>query len=68
MPRVAKALTLATIYLDPFMIADFRDSAVFGQYSMYRDGLMAINVGSNIFWTVLSTACGIVIFRKREIR
>ena len=68
MTRASKVIALSAIYLDPFMISDFRDSAVFDQYSMYRDGLMAVNVGSNVLWTALATACGIVIFKKREIR
>ena len=68
MPAATKAMSLAVIYLDPFMSTNLFGDTSYDTYMMYRDGLMAINVGNNVFWTVLSTAFGIVIFRKREIR
>ena len=68
MPAAIKTASMALIYLDPFMTSNLFGDPELDMYMLYRDGLMAINVGNNIFWIALATACGIVIFKKREIR
>lgn len=62
-----KNTMLAVFYLDPTSCTQLLKHAEFSPYMAYRDGLMAISVASNIFWLLLSTAVGIIVFKKREI-
>lgn len=58
---------IAIIYSDPMMINHFYRYLYFPPYLLYHDGLMAINVASNVIWTFLSCSAGVLIFRKKEI-
>lgn len=66
-PAVVKTL-LVFIYIDPYLI-DAADHYYFGfsPYMMARDGLMTINIASNIFWISFVSGLGLYIFKKREI-
>ena len=69
-PEISEAHknTLITIiFTDPMMINHFYRYLYIPPYLIYRDGLMAVNVASNVIWTVLSASAGILIFRKKEI-
>lgn len=68
-----KTIYLMTLYLNPqlvYVLTDINystyDSITF--YMMYRDGLMAVNIASNIFWILIMNGAVILIDRKREIR
>ena len=65
-PAVKNTL-LAVFYLDPTSCTQLLKHAQFSPYMAYRDGLMTISIASNIFWLLLSTAVGIIVFKKREI-
>ena len=66
-PAVCK--TLITIsYLDPYLIdANSHIGYGFSPYLICRDGLMAINIASNVFWIVVINGLGILIVNKREL-
>ncbi|MBR3143210.1 MAG: hypothetical protein IKF09_08715 [Clostridiales bacterium] len=68
LPRPVKNALLAAIYLDPAMILHFDSGFTITPYIMYRDGLIAINTAGNILWITLSSFCGIIVFRRKEIR
>ena len=68
LPRPVKNVLLAATYLDPAMILHIDTGFTVTPYIMYRDGLMAINIASNIFWITLTSFCGIIVFRRKEIR
>ena len=61
-----RALLLTTIYLDPSLLSAIENPR-FRYYLEYRDGLMAINIAANFFWTTLISAAGILVFKKKEI-
>lgn len=66
-PAVTKPL-IALIYLDPFLVdLDYNVYMGFTPYLMYRDGLMAINIASNIFWICCINGLGILVVNKREL-
>ena len=68
LPRPVKTAVLIISYADPAMIFHTNESLNISYYMMYRDGLMAVNIASNIFWITLSSFCGIIVFRRKEIR
>ncbi len=68
LPRPVKTAALALTYADPAVILHTNESLNIPYYVMYRDGLMAVNAVSNIFWIILTSFCGIIIFRRKEIR
>lgn len=57
---------LAWTYLDPFMLAH-PDIIYVQPYLFYRDGLIAVYSVTNVFWTILSSSVGLVIFKKKEL-
>ena len=77
---VLKNALLVTIYTQPLLIYDLTElelmtDAVVGStniditpYMMYRDGLIAINIASNIFWISLMSGVVILSNRKREVK
>lgn len=66
-PAITKPL-IALIYLDPFLVdLDYNVYMGFTPYLMYRDGLMAINIASNIFWICCINGLGILVVNKREL-
>ncbi len=65
---VRKALLL-WIYSDPELIMHFGESiSSFSPYVFYRDGLMTINVASNVIWIFAGNLLGVALFKKREIK
>lgn len=68
LPRPVKTAALALTYADPAVIHHTNESLNIPYYVMYRDGLMAVNAASDIFWIILTSFCGIIIFRRKEIR
>lgn len=57
-----KAVLYAQIYLDPALTIN----TDIPYYLLFRDGVMTINFAANLFWILLSTTAGILVFRKRE--
>ena len=64
---VQKFARMAVIYMDPIMVQRF-ESFGFEPYTCCRDGLMAIELTNNVFWIFASTAIGLVVFKKREVK
>ena len=77
---VQKNTLLTVIYLNPLVVFDLTRahimSDIFNSTSLYeitpymmcRDGLMAINIASNIFWISLMSGVVIIVNRKREVK
>ena len=66
-PVVCKTL-IAISYMDPYLVdADDHMGFGFSPYLMYRDGVMAINIASNIFWIVVINGLGLLVVNKREL-
>ncbi|MBO4635651.1 MAG: hypothetical protein J5685_00755 [Clostridiales bacterium] len=64
-PSVKKVL-IWVYYLDPNMETVFFDYT--GQpYAMARDGFLTIGALAKTFWIISFSACGIIIFKKKEI-
>ena len=63
----AQNILRAVVYLDPTLIKDVAGMNV-SAYMISRDGVCAVNIAANTFWTLLSSATGILIFKKKEIR
>lgn len=61
-----KNTLITLIYLDPALFPRLIPQGAYS-YLYYRDGLMGINIASNVFWILASTCAGVLIFRKREI-
>ncbi|MCR5385307.1 MAG: hypothetical protein K6E72_11835 [Saccharofermentans sp.] len=59
---------LVVIYSDPVLIFHIDTGFTISPYMMYRDGLMTINIICDIFWITLTSFCGIIVFRRKEIR
>ena len=57
-----KAVLYAQIYLDPALTIN----TDIPYYLLFRDGVMTINFAADLFWILLSTTAGILVFRKRE--
>ena len=68
LPPAVKNTCLVFVYLDPLLLRNMLAAIPPSQYLMARDGLFAVNGACNVFWIALSTFCGIIIFKKREIR
>lgn len=66
MPRAEKNILLFMAYTDPFLIVHLRHFGI-TPYMQYRDGLMALNITCIGVQTVLVSALGIVVFKKKEI-
>lgn len=64
---VQKFARMTIIYMDPLMVQRF-ESFGFEAYSCCRDGLMAIELANNVFWILASTAIGLVVFKKKEVK
>ena len=64
---VQKFARMTVIYMDPLMVQRF-ESFGFEPYNCCRDGLMAIELANNVFWILLSTAVGMVIYKKKDVR
>ena len=62
---VAKATLVAVIYSDPSLFSHPHFS--YNAYLYYRDGVMAINIAANIFWTILSNGAALLVLRKKEL-
>ena len=67
MPPVQKFAWMAIIYMDPLMVERF-ESFGFEPYLSYREGLMAIELANNVFWILISSWIGLVVFKKREVK
>ena len=67
MSPALKNFLIAVIYLDPLFISHFGESVGIEPYLMARDGLMAVNILCDAFWITLSSAIGLLIYKKREI-
>ena len=67
MPKWARTTLLTIVYLDPTLCTHMIKHDLVGPYMAYRDGVMAINVATNVFWILTSTAVGAFVFKKREI-
>ena len=65
-PAVIKTL-LVFIYIDPYLIDSAEEYMGFNPYQMARDGLMTVNIATNVFWTVLFNGTAIFILNKREL-
>ena len=68
LPSPVKTAVLLVTYADPALVLHTYEGISISYYIMYRDGLMAINIASNIFWITLTSFCGIIVFRRKEIR
>ena len=64
-PQVIRASLLAFIYSDPSLLSGL--FANHKTYLNYRDGVMAINIAANIFWTILSNGAALLVLRKKEL-
>ena len=67
MDPVQKTARMAMIYIDPLMVQRF-ESFGFEAYTCCRDGLMTIELANNVFWILVSTAAGMVVFKKKEVK
>ena len=67
-PPAAKNVCLAMIYMDPALISNFTGIIQTSHYVLVRDGVYTVNGACNIFWIAVITFCGIIVFKKREIR
>ena len=67
MSPVERTVSLAVIYSDPFMVFHFGKEIYIEPFIMYRDGLLTVNIISNIFWIMFSSFAGSYVFRKRDI-
>lgn len=67
-PPAVKTVCLVMIYMDPALIRNFTGIIQTSHYVLVRDGLYAVNFASNIFWIAVISFCGIIVFKKREIR
>ena len=64
---VQKFARMTVIYMDPLMVQRF-ESFGFEPYTCCRDGLMAIEMANNVFWILASTAIGLGVFKKKEVK
>ena len=68
LPPVVSKTLIAIAYLDPYLIdANSHINFGFSPYLIYRDGLMAINMTSNVFWIVVINGLGLLVINKREL-
>ena len=68
LPDGIRYTLLLFIYSDPALIMHSGESLVYSPYILYRDGLMTINVASNVFWIFAGNIFGVAFFKKREIK
>ena len=69
LPDGIKNVLLLWIYSDPAVIMHFGETmSSFSSYIYFRDGLMAINIASNIIWIFAGNLLGVALFKKREIK
>ena len=71
LPPALKYTLLTAVYINPAMIHQLIFPANMDieipLYMICRDGLLAVNVGSNLFWILFFTYTGITFFKRREI-
>jgi ABC-type transport system involved in multi-copper enzyme maturation permease subunit len=68
LPPVVKNICLAIAYADPALLRNLLGVIGPTQYMLVRDGIVGLNGAANIFWIAVSTFCGIIVFKKKEIR
>ena len=71
LPPASRYALLAVIYLNPAMIHQMMlsyEEFYIPPYMMCRDGLIAINIASNIFWITVISGVTVIVLRKREIQ
>lgn len=62
-----RASALAVVYADPFIAEYIINSNTLPACLLLRDGFMAINAASNVFWIVFFAYTGITFFKRREL-
>ena len=71
LPPALKYTLLTAVYINPAMIHQLIFPANMDieipLYMICRDGLLAVNIGSNLFWILFFTYTGITFFKRREI-
>ena len=68
LPPAVKNMCLAITYADPALLRNIMGVISPTQYILVRDGVVGLNGAVNIFWIAVSTFCGIIVFKKKEIR
>ena len=68
LPPAVKNIFLVITYADPALLRNIMGVIGPTQYVMVRDGIVGMNGAVNIFWIAVSTFCGIIVFKKKEIR
>lgn len=60
---------LGMLYLDPALVSHSVASNHWyaAPYLVSRDGLLTVNTITAVLWLTVSTACGLLIFRRKEI-
>ena len=66
-PPLARYTCLTLIYMDPYLVNNCETYYGFENYPVVRDGIAALNIANCVFWTLATSAAGILVFRKREI-
>ena len=61
-----RVASLAIVYMDPYQGASMIWQNNVSTCLLVRDGFMAINAASNVFWISFFTFAGITLFKKRE--
>ena len=64
---VTKYALMTRIYLNPYVSRKI-DGLGMDEYQKYRDGILAINIANNVFWIIVTSVLGILIFKKREFK
>ena len=59
--------SLAIAYMDPYQAASILWDNEIQAGILVRDGFMWVNAASNVFWVLLFTGAGLIVFKKREI-
>ena len=66
---VAKSLVMQLFFRhhcsDPSLFSHPHFS--YNAYLYYRDGVVAMNIAANIFWTILSNGAALLVLRKKEL-
>lgn len=80
LPPVYKNSLLALIYTNPLLVYELSEANIVSDvffsssynditpYMMCRDGIIAINIASSIFWISLMSGVVILVTRKREVK
>ncbi len=68
LPEAVRTAIVFLIYLDPAILVRGDIGSSWVDYYYYKGGTITVGIVANVIWILASTAIGLVVFKKREVK